>query len=107
MFLGRVIGEVWSTRKVEDLAGKRLLVIEVRAHRFAADCLKVARCIAAQEIDRIILLKRIPMDKRHGAKVDYPALRRQLSGRSTILAMIITIVGIFGRLQVRLRSTHG
>ncbi len=28
MFLGRVIGEVWATRKVADLAGKRLLVVE-------------------------------------------------------------------------------
>ena len=28
MFLGKVIGEVWSTRKSTDLEGKRLLVIE-------------------------------------------------------------------------------
>lgn len=28
MFLGRVIGEVWATRKADDLEGKRLLVIE-------------------------------------------------------------------------------
>ncbi|MEX1024067.1 MAG: EutN/CcmL family microcompartment protein [Planctomycetota bacterium] len=28
MLLGRVIGEVWATRKVEDLTGKRLLVVE-------------------------------------------------------------------------------
>lgn len=28
MFLGKVIGEVWSTRKVRDLEGKRLLVVE-------------------------------------------------------------------------------
>jgi ethanolamine utilization protein EutN len=28
MFLGRVIGEVWATRKSADLSGKRLLVIE-------------------------------------------------------------------------------
>ncbi len=28
MFLGRVIGEVWATRKVADLEGKRLLVVE-------------------------------------------------------------------------------
>jgi ethanolamine utilization protein EutN len=27
MFLGRVIGEVWATRKVADLVGKRLLVV--------------------------------------------------------------------------------
>jgi ethanolamine utilization protein EutN len=28
MFLGRVIGEVWATRKVSDLEGRRLLVVE-------------------------------------------------------------------------------
>jgi ethanolamine utilization protein EutN len=28
MFLGRVIGEVWATRKVSDLEGHRLLVVE-------------------------------------------------------------------------------
>ena len=28
MFLGRVIGEVWATRKDPTLAGKRLLVVE-------------------------------------------------------------------------------
>lgn len=28
MFLGRVVGEVWATRKVDDLSGKRLLVVE-------------------------------------------------------------------------------
>ncbi len=58
--------------------GKRLLVIEVSARRFEADCLRMARCIAAKDIDRIIAVNRIPMDRRHGAKVDYPALRRRL-----------------------------
>lgn len=28
MFLGRVIGQVWATRQMADLDGKRLLVIE-------------------------------------------------------------------------------
>lgn len=28
MFLGRVVGEVWATRKVPDLEGKRLLVVQ-------------------------------------------------------------------------------
>ena len=28
MFVGRVIGEVWATKKVESLAGHRLLVID-------------------------------------------------------------------------------
>ena len=28
MFLGRVVGEVWSTQKVPDLEGKRMLVVQ-------------------------------------------------------------------------------
>ena len=28
MFLGRVIGEVWATKKAADLEGKRLLLVE-------------------------------------------------------------------------------
>ncbi len=28
MFLGRVVGQVWATRGVDDLRGKRLLVVE-------------------------------------------------------------------------------
>jgi acyl-CoA synthetase (AMP-forming)/AMP-acid ligase II len=60
--------------------GKRLLVVEVSARQFAADCLKMARCIVKKDIDRIVAIRCIPMDKRHGAKVDYPALRRRLLG---------------------------
>ncbi len=28
MFLGRVVGQVWATKSVSDLDGKRMLVIE-------------------------------------------------------------------------------
>ncbi len=28
MFLGKVVGEVWATRKAQDLEGKRLLVVQ-------------------------------------------------------------------------------
>lgn len=33
MFLGRVVGEVWSTRAADDLAGKRLLVVQALDER--------------------------------------------------------------------------
>ena len=33
MFLGKVVGEVWATRKAQDLEGKRLLVIEALDER--------------------------------------------------------------------------
>jgi ethanolamine utilization protein EutN len=28
MFLGRVVGQLWATREVSDLRGKRLLIVE-------------------------------------------------------------------------------
>ena len=33
MFLGRVIGELWATRKVDDLKSLRLLVVEALDER--------------------------------------------------------------------------
>ena len=42
----------------------------------AASCVgKVLEVLAPQKITRVIEVKKIPMDKRHGAKVDYEKLR--------------------------------
>lgn len=69
--------------------GKRLLVIETGRGAFAADCQKVARCIASTQIDRIVAVRKIPVDKRHGAKVDYPALRLLMLGRFARLRLAL------------------
>lgn len=50
MFLGRVIGEVWSTRKVADLEGKRLLVIEAVDQRDDPAARKVTPVVAADPL---------------------------------------------------------
>ena len=68
--------------------GKRILVIETSAKEFNSDCIKAARCIADKRIDRIVTVRRIPMDRRHDAKIDYPALRRLLDGRWTRLRLL-------------------
>jgi acyl-CoA synthetase (AMP-forming)/AMP-acid ligase II len=60
---------------------QRVLVLETSDHEFRSDCAAAARCVAEHHIDRIITVGRIPMDKRHDAKVDYPALTRLLDGR--------------------------
>ncbi len=72
--------------------GKRILVIETSAKEFNSDCIKAARCIADQQIDRIVTVRRIPMDRRHDAKIDYPALRRLLDGRWTRLRHLFVAV---------------
>ncbi len=50
MFLGKVIGEVWSTRKVGDLEGKRLLVVEAIDQRDAPPAKKVTPVVAADPL---------------------------------------------------------
>jgi len=60
---------------------QRVLVLETTGREFQSDCAAAARCVLEHDIDRIITVRRIPMDKRHDAKVDYPALHRMLDGR--------------------------
>ncbi len=50
MFLGRVIGEVWATRKVCDLSGKRLLVVEALDDKNDPEADKVTPVVAADPI---------------------------------------------------------
>ncbi len=50
MFLGRVIGEVWATRKMQDLVGKRLLVIEPLDERREPGLRKVTPVVAADPL---------------------------------------------------------
>ncbi len=63
--------------------GERVLVIETSAKEFTSDCIRAARCVADKQIDRIVTVRCIPMDRRHDSKVDYPALKRLLEGRCT------------------------
>jgi len=50
MFLGRVIGEVWATRKAADLEGKRLLVVEPVDTRHEPGTNKVTPVVAADPL---------------------------------------------------------
>ena len=50
MFLGRVIGEVWATKKVADLEGKRLLVVEALDERREPGAPKVTPVVAADPL---------------------------------------------------------
>lgn len=50
MFLGRVVGEVWATRKVEDLRGHRLLVVEALDERRDPGAPKVTPVVAADPL---------------------------------------------------------
>jgi ethanolamine utilization protein EutN len=50
MFLGKVVGEVWATRKVSDLEGLRLLVVEALDERREPGAPKVTPVIAADPL---------------------------------------------------------
>lgn len=50
MFLGRVVGEVWATKKAADLVGKRLLVVEALDERREPGAPKVTPVVAADPL---------------------------------------------------------
>ena len=50
MFLGRVVGEVWATKKAADLVGKRLLVVEALDGRRDPLAPKVTPVVAADPL---------------------------------------------------------
>jgi acyl-CoA synthetase (AMP-forming)/AMP-acid ligase II len=54
---------------------RRVLIVEPRGSTTVApSALRTA--VAWAEIDDIVVVDRIPVDRRHNAKIDYPALRR-------------------------------
>ena len=50
------------------LAGQRMLAVEGQE----ADPARIRSALAWAQLDEVRILKRIPMDLRHNAKVDYP-----------------------------------
>ena len=57
--------------------GKRLLLVELAVESSGlVDELRAALLWA--HVDEVRTIKRLPLDKRHNAKIDYPALRREL-----------------------------
>lgn len=55
------------------MTGRRLLAVEG-----SADAAAVRTALAWAQLDEVRLVARIPLDRRHNAKVDYPALLRLL-----------------------------
>ncbi len=57
--------------------GKRLLLIQ-EVHKGSCLIRQLHEVLAWAELDEIRIIQAIPMDKRHNAKIDYPALLRSL-----------------------------
>jgi acyl-CoA synthetase (AMP-forming)/AMP-acid ligase II len=64
-----------------ERGGKRVLAVEPRDPTQPVDEAQLRAAVAWAHISEIEPLRRIPVDRRHNAKVDYPALRRWLAGR--------------------------
>ena len=64
-------------------AGKRLLVIEGNADEELKRRLREGTAWAF--LHAVIFIRVMPLDKRHNAKIDYPALRRQLQMKQSLM----------------------
>ena len=62
------------------MRGQRLLVVEPTDRHQPQLRRRVSEALAWANLDRVEQVERIPVDKRHNAKVDYPALRKLLGG---------------------------
>ncbi len=58
--------------------GKRLLAVELDRGTHAEAAGELARKVAWAHIDHVQILRKIPVDRRHNAKVNYPELRALL-----------------------------
>jgi acyl-CoA synthetase (AMP-forming)/AMP-acid ligase II len=73
--------EVLGVRRVAAMAheGKRLLILESSAERSAAERAAALDALAWARIDEIVTWRKLPMDRRHNSKVDYPSVRKMLA----------------------------
>jgi olefin beta-lactone synthetase len=55
-----------------------LLVVETRVALKEGELAAIARGIAPLGADELVAIRRLPLDRRHNAKIDYPRLRRML-----------------------------
>jgi len=97
MFLGRVIGEVWATRKAPDLEGKRLLVVESLDER---------RDPAARKVTPVVAADPIGADYGERVVVAFGKAARVACGGDGDFAFEAAIVGIVDDFDVPLAPGH-
>lgn len=66
---------------VVSRSGKRTLVLECARKEAVREFTGAPHSITSTPIDEIRIVDRIPLDRRHNAKVDYPGLSRELARR--------------------------
>jgi acyl-CoA synthetase (AMP-forming)/AMP-acid ligase II len=58
--------------------GRRILAVEFYDQQTASDLGNIQKDLAWTQVDEVRVCRHIPVDKRHNAKIDYPALHRLL-----------------------------
>ena len=59
-------------------AGRRILVLEYYERRVNPDLASLRESLAWAGLDQVRVCTHLPVDKRHNAKIDYPALHKVL-----------------------------
>lgn len=77
--------------------GQRVLAIQAESREYSASGVIAALCAVHCEVDRIVRLDRIPLDRRHAAKVDYTALRSELDRRLQTSGQWLSALTAHGR----------
>lgn len=62
---------------------RRVLVIEATAPSPELEA-RLTSAVAPAHVQKILFLPRLPVDRRHNAKIDYPALQKELAGRKSL-----------------------
>jgi hypothetical protein len=63
--------------------GRRILAVQLEDHKACTDLAFLRKELAWASIDEIQVHRYIPVDKRHNAKIDYPALYALVSRSHT------------------------
>jgi acyl-CoA synthetase (AMP-forming)/AMP-acid ligase II len=61
--------------------GERILALEFEKNGLSPDLEAIRQAVTWADLDAIHVYNRLPVDKRHNAKIDYPALRRLLESK--------------------------
>lgn len=65
--------------------GRVLLVVQPRGELSAAERESVALRVAWSGAEELVVVRRLPLDRRHDAKIDHPQLQRLLDGKHWLL----------------------
>jgi acyl-CoA synthetase (AMP-forming)/AMP-acid ligase II len=67
-----------------------LLVVQPRGDQAEDDLISIGRSMTSAGADELVVIRRLPLDRRHNAKIDHPRLRRMLDERQWALRVPIT-----------------